>query len=130
MKRKLKFRAYSRVNGRMMQWKDIKKFGNLNKLLTLNHVTVMQFTGLVDKNGQDIYEGDYLVERCPVDEDDSTKGYIESLFPVVWCDNHLVWCIDASFEKDGGYLLPLVQYFGEHKPEVKGNIYQTKQSNK
>ena len=128
MKRKLKFRAYSRINGKMMQWSDIKRLGNLSKLLTLNHVTVMQFTGLVDKNGQEIYEGDYLVDRFPADEDDPEQGQIESLLPVVWCDKQLMWCVDSSFKKDGSYLTSLVEYFGDQL-EVKGNIYQTKQSN-
>jgi len=128
MKRKLKFRAYSRINGKMMQWSDIKRLGNLSKLLTLNHVTVMQFTGLVDKNGQEIYEGDYLVDRFPADEDDPEQGQIESLLPVVWCDKQLMWCVDSSFKKDGSYLTSLVEYFGDQL-EVKGNVYQTKQSN-
>ena len=81
------------------------------------------YIGKNDKNGVKIFEGDYLVDRFPIDEEDLSKGYNESLLPVVWCEKQLCWCVDASFAKDGSYLTSLVEYFGEFL-EVKGNIHE------
>lgn len=77
--------------------------------------TLSIFTTKLDKNGIEIYEGDYLVDRF--EEDGEVH---ESLLPVVWDEVNLMWCVDTSFAKDGSFLVNLVAYFGEHL-EVKGN---------
>jgi len=98
-----------------------RKYGRQN--VTVKPETVGAYIGLKDKKGVEIYEGDYLVDRFPIDEENLSLGYNESLLPVVWCDKQLMWCVDASFKKDGGYLTSLVEYFGEFL-EVKGNIHE------
>jgi hypothetical protein len=83
--------------------------------------TICQFIGETDKNGVKIYEGDYLVDKYPVYDEDLSEGYYEDLLPVVWCKKQLMWCVDTSYAKDGSYLTSLVEYFGDFL-EVKGNM--------
>jgi len=87
------------------------------------NIIPLEFIGITDQKGVKIYEGDYLVDTYPVDEADDSKGTLESLLPVVYCSKQLTWCVDVSFDKDGGCLNSLVEYFGEHL-EVKGNVYE------
>ena len=111
MNREIKFRAWSKATEKMMDWDFIKSHGNLNKLLYLDHVEVMQFTGLTDKNGKEIYEGDQLFYAA---------------------SNHssmIVKFENGSFVGEGPFnTLPLSQYISATDfefIEVIGNILET-----
>jgi len=121
--RELKFRAWDRTEKYMAYQGDPDLETLSSFMFHYGNAIVMQSIGKKDINGNEIFEGDLLIDRYPVDEEDLSLGYNESYVPVVWCEKHLMWCVDVSFAKDGSYLTSLVKYFGENI-EKKGNIYE------
>jgi len=121
--RELKFRAWDRTEKYMAYQGDPDLETLSSFMFHFGNDIVMESLGIQDIKDKEIFEGDILIDRYPVDEDDLTLGYNESLIPVVWCEKQLMWCVDVSFAKDGSYLTSLVEYFGENI-EKKGNIYE------
>ena len=79
--------------------------------------TVGQWTGLIDKNGKKIFEGDILIDR-----DDEGGGH----YPVVFDVKTGSYCIDNSYYKNHSHLVNMVQFFGDEL-EVVGNIIDNKE---
>jgi hypothetical protein len=78
----------------------------------------MRSTERKDRNGVEIFEGDYLVDRYEV------KGEMyESLFKVVYSPELMAWAIDTSYAQDGSFTESIHEFFGDCL-EVKGNIHE------
>ena len=79
------------------------------QLKEMNDIVAMQFTGLLDKNGKEIYDGDIL----------KVRKELVGMFPVNDLEND--FNIVCKYRGASFYPLELV---GENSVEIIGNIYQ------
>lgn len=93
-------------NSKLTHIKEILDIGNFYEFLENENFIVMQYTGLKDKNGKDVYEGDVLT-IC----NGSINGYklLEKNRGVIF--------------KDGSFNIPIFDFDSTHYFEVIGNIY-------
>ena len=115
--RDIKFRAWDKqykqmvaLNMIMFDTKEINFKGNNGELKSIEHFELMQYTGLKDKNGEEIYEGDIL------------KHYPG--FGCAWDVRYSSVIYDgaAFWENHGTYRFVLSDR--DQQLEVIGNIYQ------
>lgn len=116
--REIKFRAWDTMRKCFI---NNSEFGGMinptdggNKTTQLRYVDkvkLMQFTGLLDKSGKEIYEGDIVRY-----EDVEGDGNIESsIGKVYWNTNDAMWKVDESDLNEPLY---------ETEWEIIGNIYE------
>jgi uncharacterized phage protein (TIGR01671 family) len=113
--REIKFRAWDKKKKKMFDWKyfldwcDIDHlFGNLgieNKRTNIPDFEVMQYTGMKDRNGKEIYEGDIY-----------HQGDKNILYVVEWLDTGLMGKQKGTNSYAG------LSYWKD-KIEVVGNIW-------
>lgn len=92
MTREIKFRCYDILQNKMI-WFD--------KLVRTDTENLMQFTGLLDKRGKEIYEGDIVKNK----------------YKLQWVVEYIYNGFDPFDAHDGIYAIEV---------EVIGNIYQNK----
>jgi hypothetical protein len=102
--REIKFRAWDKISQSMLCWYELISSQNNLKLWHLKNKTNLewlQFTGLTDKKGIDIYEGDIIKADWH------------------WENNKIV---DLSYE--ASFFYAIQEYCLEDALEVIGNIYE------
>lgn len=123
MKRDVKFRAWDKISSVMNEANEIHFcykeviFNNSEQYWrSFDNCILMQFTGLKDKNGVEIYEGDIL-------DSGGKYGYLGELVFVCWNEDELAWCANT---KDNDYRDRLRSCFSDKSViwEVVGNIYE------
>lgn len=118
--RDIKFRAWDKKRN---CWNfTLFEFDADGKLEVISDAEINQFTGLKDKNGDDIYEGDILGQDCAMVDDYTGKPTTETQKMVVIWDAEksgwAVYCPDAMIKNSWGYV-PKGTY-------IIGNIWENK----
>jgi hypothetical protein len=106
----IKFRAWDKQQKRMFDWKEVKLF-SFDEVFSDDNCIPLQFTGLKDKNGVEIYEGDIV------------QFNLTHFGTVEWFNSSWVLKNTSTKEYEGQFLHGIVEYYGKRDLEVIGNIY-------
>jgi len=131
MKREIKFRVFDSISKILHNWESIKHIPIPD--FDLEHYILLQYTGLKDKNGIEIYEGDILRY--------SNRDNHHTVFSKEYVVEFIKQDLGShSYQQTMGWnVTPIRQYekylygtngildlFGAHKVEVIGNIHENK----
>jgi len=127
MKREIKFRGYDKGLKEMcysplhsISFSGVLNYGNAD--FEDYPIVLMQYTGLKDKNGKEIYEGDIL-QFTEADEDSAFGAEETNIIEVKWIDEIAQW--RAVFKNGRRTVLHLVvQLPTIVSCEIIGNIYE------
>ena len=98
----LRFRVWDKISKQMYRWSQIASISLVD--FELEHYTLMQFTGVKDKKGVDIYEGDKIIYK-------NFKGYSTIVFENGAFGYYGISCFITLLETNIDYI------------EVIGNVF-------
>lgn len=113
--KQIKLRAWVNKDGGYMAFQGDPDLETLKSFIFhYGECELMEWTGLIDVNGKDVFDGDILVCHWI----DAIGQQRKSFKNVCWCDKRLQWCINL-----GDIIVPIVEYFDGKNIEVAENIY-------
>ena len=119
MQRTIKFRAWDKTLNKIHSWSTIENHFTLEELLDDNFFEAMQYTGLKDKNGNEIYDGDYIRYSMR-----TINGSIYTHVCRVFQHESGTWRIEGYHEDNHSYETKGTVYATHLICEVIGNIYE------
>jgi len=137
--RQIKFRAWDKEEKRMVHFGNHFYVGGTNDLCFIGEDSpnnmkelLMQYTGLKDKNGKEIYEGDILDVDIIMGEDEKRGVHSTDKGIVIFkngCFNLDIISVEyygslARIDNEGWGEDILINIIFENEPEIIGNIYE------
>ena len=122
--REIKFRAWDKENKKMMKVSSLSlenkeiavRENGTYHCFRMQNLELMQYTGIEDKNGKEIYEGDIIKYKFPYD----TR--LKHISPVKFLETEASFGIKDRY----GNEIPLYTISANNYFEVIGNIYENK----
>lgn len=118
--RQIKFRAWDYETQKMLGWVTIAprihELYGYDKDDDATSLEFMQFTGLLDKNGKEIYEGDVLEDKSEDNGADFGAILRRGKYEVVWSKEYCCFSLDNYFWH--------ISETQAKRLEVIGNIYE------